>query len=85
MVWVGGRVGDAMATPHDELFKATFSQLEDARAELMCVLPEAITRRIDWSTLSLISGEFSDPPFAHLYRGAGGVPAFHSGFCVRGG
>lgn len=56
-----------MATPHDELFKVTFSQLEHARAELRCVLRSALSDSLDWESLSLLSGEFVGPQFAHLH------------------
>ena len=44
-----------------------FSQLEHAKAELSSVLPAAIVRKIDWSTLVLVSGEFVDPSLTHLH------------------
>jgi len=46
-----------MATPHDRLFKDTFSELESARSQLAAVLPEAIASHLDWSTLALQSAE----------------------------
>ncbi len=56
-----------MATPHDKLAKTVFSQLEHARAELSSVLPQALVERAHWETLALVSGEFVDPPLAHLH------------------
>ncbi|WP_437756114.1 Rpn family recombination-promoting nuclease/putative transposase [Sorangium sp. So ce1389] len=40
-------------TPHDALFKATFSQPEHAAAALREVLPAAVAARIDFATLAL--------------------------------
>jgi predicted transposase/invertase (TIGR01784 family) len=50
--------------PHDKLVKSTFSDLDNARAFLEAHLPRKLTRRIDWNTLSLVSGSFIDPEFA---------------------
>jgi predicted transposase YdaD len=50
--------------PHDKLVKSTFSDPDNARAFLQAHLPRKLTRRIDWSTLSLASGSFIDPEFA---------------------
>jgi predicted transposase/invertase (TIGR01784 family) len=49
-----------MSNPHDKFFKAVFSGIEHARGELASVLPAAIARAIDWSSLTLISGEHTD-------------------------
>ena len=49
--------------PHDKLVKSTFSDPDNARAFLEANLPRKLTRRIDWSTLSLVSGSFIDPEF----------------------
>ena len=56
----------AMSTPHDGLFKSTFSQIEHARSELQSLLPAALGEHVQWSTLDLVSGEFLDPQLAHL-------------------
>jgi predicted transposase YdaD len=45
---------------HDALFKATFTDVARAAAELRAVLPEALVARIDFSTLQLVSGTFVD-------------------------
>ena len=50
--------------PHDKLVKSTFSDPDNARAFLEGHLPRKLTRRIDWTTLSLASGSFIDPEFA---------------------
>jgi predicted transposase YdaD len=47
-------------TPHDALFKWTFSDPARAREELASVLPAALTLAIDWSTLSLRSPQHQD-------------------------
>jgi predicted transposase/invertase (TIGR01784 family) len=49
--------------PHDKLVKSTFSDPDNARAFLEAHLPRKLTRRIDWSSLSLVSGSFIDPEF----------------------
>jgi predicted transposase YdaD len=50
--------------PHDKFVKSTFSDPDNARAFLEAHLPRKLTRGIDWSTLSLVSGSFIDPEFA---------------------
>jgi predicted transposase YdaD len=40
-----------MATPHDALFKSFFATPEHAADVLRVALPEAVVRRIDWSSL----------------------------------
>ena len=50
--------------PHDKLVKSTFSDPDNARAFLQAHLQRKLARRIDWSTLSLVSGSFIDPEFA---------------------
>lgn len=45
-------------TPHDRLFKSTFSQVDEARGLLQSVLPDALVVRVDWSTLSPLAGSF---------------------------
>ena len=47
--------------PHDKLVKSTFSDPDNARAFLQAHLPRNLTRCIDWSSLSLVSGSFIDP------------------------
>ena len=47
--------------PHDKLVKSTFSDPDNARAFLEAHLPRKLTRRVDWSTLTLVSGSFIDP------------------------
>lgn len=49
-------------TPHDSLFKATFSHPEHAVGELRHLLRKTtLAARIDWSTLRLCGGSFVDP------------------------
>ena len=56
--------------PHDKLVKSTFSDPDNARAFLQAHLPRKLTRRIDWSTLALVSGSFIDPEFSIInHRG----------------
>jgi predicted transposase YdaD len=55
-----------VSSPHDALFKATFSNLENARSELALVLPSEVVERIDWSSLALEPGEFIDDDLTNL-------------------
>ena len=50
--------------PHDKLVKSTFSDPDNARAFLQANLPSHLVRRIDWNSLSILSGSFIDPEFA---------------------
>ena len=50
--------------PHDKLVKSTFSDPDNARAFLESHLPRKLARRIDWKSLTLVSGSFIDPEFA---------------------
>ena len=50
--------------PHDKLVKSTFSDPDNARAFLQAHLPNNLVRRMDWTSLSLLSGSFIDPEFA---------------------
>jgi predicted transposase/invertase (TIGR01784 family) len=52
--------------PHDKLVKSTFSDPDNARAFLEANLPRKLTRRIDWKSLTLVSGSFIDPEFAAI-------------------
>ena len=51
-------------TPHDGLFKATFSQVEHAAGELRAILPPALVARLDFTTLTLCPGSFVDEAFS---------------------
>jgi predicted transposase/invertase (TIGR01784 family) len=50
-----------MSSPHDGLFKATFSQIDLARSELELMLPKALQAQLDLATLELCPGSFVDP------------------------
>ena len=54
-------------TPHDALAKFVFKNPERAAAELSIVLPEALSKRFDWSTLRLHDGSFIDPELVETY------------------
>ena len=54
------------STPHDSLFKLAFSDAASGAALLRVLLPEALTRRVAWSTLKLRSGSFKDRDLAGL-------------------
>jgi len=49
-----------MAGPHDQLFRATFSQPEQARAFLREVLPKAVAKALDWEALASQPERFVD-------------------------
>ena len=46
--------------PHDKLVKSTFSDPDNARAFLKSHLPRKLARRMDWNSLTLVSGSFID-------------------------
>jgi len=46
--------------PHDAFVKYTFSKLENAAVTLRSVLPESLSRRVDWQSLRLESGSHVD-------------------------
>ena len=47
-------------SPHDAFVKFTFSNLENATVALRTVLPEGLSRRIDWQSLRLEAGSHVD-------------------------
>ena len=47
-----------MSSPHDALFKYVFSQPEHAASALRSLLPEALSQRLDWSSLELQPASF---------------------------
>lgn len=49
-----------MSTPHDRLFKSTFSQPEHAIELLRSLLPADIAQHLDFATLRVESGSFID-------------------------
>lgn len=51
-------------TPHDALFKSTFSQPEHAAGALRQALPAAVAARIDFASLALQPGSFIDEALA---------------------
>ncbi len=55
------------ATPHDALFKATFSQIPHAIEELRHVLPTALLATMDFSTLTVEPGSFVDEALRARY------------------
>ncbi len=50
----------AVQSPHDALFKATFSQLRHARPMLQHELPPELAKAARWKTLALVPGSFVD-------------------------
>ena len=58
---------EAAQSPHDALFKATFSQLRHARPLLRAALPPALAKAADWSTLTLRPGSFVDDALKHSH------------------
>jgi predicted transposase/invertase (TIGR01784 family) len=75
-------MGSRMQTPHDRLFKRVFSNPEEAAGELRHVLPPAVIRLIDWSTLRAVRATFIDDHLAETRSDLlfsvmlGGRPAF---------
>jgi hypothetical protein len=56
--------------PHDKLVKSTFSDPDNARAFLEGHLPRKLARRIDWKSLTLVSGSYIEPEFSIInHRG----------------
>jgi hypothetical protein len=53
-------------SPHDALFRKTFSSIQYAAEELRAVLPPALVARIDLTKLRLSSGSFVDDELAGL-------------------
>ena len=51
----------AVTSPHDALFKWTFSQREHAIGLLKAALPGAVVKAVRWSTLRVEKGSFVDP------------------------
>jgi predicted transposase/invertase (TIGR01784 family) len=49
--------------PHDKLFKATFSKLENAQSFLQGVLPQQVLPQVAWNSLRLLPATFIDPRF----------------------
>jgi hypothetical protein len=54
-------------TPHDALFKWTFSQVVHAQAELRSILPAGVLEHVDLATLEVCPGEFVDAALAASY------------------
>ena len=46
--------------PHDRLFRAVFSDADEAASLLQAALPGAIRDSFDWTTLALLDGTFVD-------------------------
>ena len=55
------------STPHDALFKATFTQPDLARSELELVLPGAVLAHLDLATLEVCAGSFVDDALRHAH------------------
>ncbi len=51
----------ALTSPHDSLFRWTFSQRDHATGLLRAALPEAVVKAVRWSTLRVEEGSFVDP------------------------
>lgn len=62
----------AMSTskPHDGLFATAMSRIDDAQGILAVFLPEAVRRKIDWSTLQRLSGSFVSPELSAVHSDA---------------
>ncbi len=51
---------ETIHNPHDQLFKATFSRQDMAVGFLQNYLPDDLRTRLDWETLRLEPGSFTD-------------------------
>lgn len=56
-----------MSTPHDALFKQTFSDPRHAEGLLRAVLPSALASRVAWASLAAVPGSFVDPQLAQRH------------------
>lgn len=56
-----------MTGKHDSLVKALFTNIEDAASALASALPEAIAKRIDWSSLKHANLSLIDPKLRAFY------------------
>lgn len=55
------------SSPHDALFKRTFSNVENAAAELRAVLPATIVAETDFETLKVVPGSFVDELYSEVH------------------
>lgn len=46
--------------PHDRIFRAVFSDTDEAAGLLQTALPDTIRNHFDWTTLTLLDGSFID-------------------------
>ena len=46
--------------PHDRIFRAVFSDTDEAAGLLQTVLPDTLRNHCDWTTLTLLDGSFID-------------------------
>ena len=53
-------MSDRVQHPHDKLFRAVFSDTEEAALFLREHLPDALSSRMDWATLVLVETSFVD-------------------------
>ena len=51
---------ESIKNPHDRLFKETFSHTENAIGFFQSYLPAELRERLDWKTLKLQPGEYTD-------------------------
>ena len=54
-------------SPHDALFRVVFAQLEHARGELRTIVPAALAKELDWSTLTLRPDSLIDSALSRQY------------------
>lgn len=55
------------SSPHDALFKRTFSNVENAAAELRAVLPPSIVAETDFETLKVVPGSFVNELYSEVH------------------
>jgi predicted transposase/invertase (TIGR01784 family) len=56
-------MSDSIHHPQDKLFQQVFSDPVETASFLQAYLPESLSQRFDWSTLTLIKGRFIDDAF----------------------
>ena len=54
-------------SPHDWLFRLVFAQPEHARGELSAIIPAALAKALDWSTLTIRPDSLVDSQLSRQY------------------
>ena len=56
-------MSDSIHHPHDKLIIQILTDLEEAASFLEAYLPENLSQKIDWNTLTLVKGSFIDEEY----------------------